>query len=29
MLQPTRSFGDFRLKYDEFNNPRGYTFEQQ
>jgi len=22
-LQPTRSFGDFRLKYPEFNNPKG------
>lgn len=22
-LQPTRSFGDFRLKFAEFNNPEG------
>ncbi len=26
-LQPTRSFGDFRLKYPEFNNPKNYNYE--
>ena len=26
-LQPTRTIGDFRLKYPEFNNPKNYTYE--
>lgn len=24
-LQPTRAFGDFRLKYPEFNNPKDFA----
>ena len=24
-LMPTRAFGDFHLKYEEFNNPEGYS----
>lgn len=27
MLQPTRSFGDFRLKYKNFNNPNKLSIE--
>lgn len=26
-LQPTRAFGDFRLKYPEFNNPENREME--
>lgn len=28
-LQPTRSIGDFRLKYAEFNNPKNYPSEME
>lgn len=27
-LQPTRSLGDLRLKHEEFNNPRGFSTDQ-
>lgn len=27
-LQPTRSLGDLRLKYSEFNNPEGLSSDQ-
>ncbi len=27
-LQPTRAFGDFRLKYPEFNNPNKLPVEK-
>jgi pyruvate dehydrogenase phosphatase len=28
-LQPSRSIGDFRLKYAEFNNPKNYPSEME